>query len=498
MGQRREIFGETTKYLVATIVSGLLAIMQAFLIARVLGPYLFGAWTILMIILSYNVHAHFGLVHGMNKEMPYLRGKGEPEQAERARDNCFWAICIIAIVASIILIILSFALEDSLAPELIKGLRILAGVTFLRQIYIFLASLLRADKKFGTLSVFVTLFAALSILFVLLYFFTFTNKLYAAILALLSGYLLANAFVFFRTRYKFKLSLDRSVIKHLFITGLPLIFIDIGYILFVSIDRWMIAGMINQEHVGYYGVALAIANFLFTASSVLAAVLYPRMLERYGQTQDPKESRQLVYTPTIATAYLMVLACALACFVTPLLIHYIVPAYDPSSINPALILIIGVFFISVMTVSGNFLVSINKQNTILKLQAVAIPLSIGLNYGFIKWGLGIEGVAIATGITYLFYGTSIVVLGFRNLAENSKELLRQMLKLYLPFLAVLPLIYFLPRLFQIPYTGLGDDILAVAIQIAIFLALTTPLILYLNKVTGAFNLLRQIIRSKAG
>ena len=90
-------------------------------------------------------------------------------------------------------------------------------------------------------------------------------------------------------KYGFKLGLNLNLITRIFKIGLPLIIIQIGAILFISIDRWMIAGMIDQINLGYYGIGLTMANFLFAGASAVAFTLYPFMLERFGQTNDVQQ-----------------------------------------------------------------------------------------------------------------------------------------------------------------------------------------------------------------
>ena len=493
-GQAQKIISGSTHVLGGTIASSVLGMFRSLIIAEGLGPSLYGIWNILMVIFTYNSYVNLGLVSGMNKEMPYLRGKGDIAQAEKIKDNTFWAVSVIAAIVNILLIAASVVFQDHLPRGMVAAVCILAITNILFQLYNFLISLLRTDKAFGSLGLATILLSLTSLACVILFFKLLPNKLYGALSALLLGYFFVSIYIFSRMKYRVKLTLNLRLIMSIFKTGFPLIIIQIGAILFISIDRWMIAGMIDQINLGYYGIGLTMANFLFAGASTVAFTLYPFMLERFGQTNDARQSEKLVYTPIIVLSYLMGVTCTLIALVTPLLITYVLPAYIPG-INAAIILILGIYFISIMTISGNFLVSVNKQNNVLYIQMAVIPLSIVLNYALIKIGLGIEGVALGTATAYFFYGTGVIFLALRNFTRSYKDLLLKIGKIYFPFTVSLLAYLFLKLVFSGAHTSFKGDLFVTSLQVLVFLGPATLLAYHLNKTTGVIHILRDAIHA---
>ena len=493
-GQAHKIILGSTHVLGGTIASSVLGMFRSLIIAGGLGPSLYGAWNILMVIFTYNSYVDLGLVNGMNKEMPYLRGKGDAAEAEKVKDNTFWAVSIIATIINILLVAASVVFQDHLPGGMVAAVCILAITNILFQLYNFLICLLRTDKAFGLFGLANVLLSLTSLACVIVFFKFLPGKLYGALSALAVGYLLVSLYIVYRMKYRIRFTLNVRRVIGIFKTGFPLIIIQIGAILLISIDRWMIAGMIDQISLGYYGIGLTMANFLFAGASTVAFTLYPFMLERFGQTNDAGQSEQLVYTPIIVLSYLMAVACTLIALAVPLLITYVLPAYVPG-IHAAVILIFGIYFISIMTICGNFLVSINKQNIVLYVQMGLIPLSVVFNYALIKSGLGIEGVALGTAAVYFLYGTAIILVALRSFTRSYKELLLKTGKVYFPFVASFVVYLLLKAVFGSVHASLKDDLLVTALQISVFLGPAALLAWHLNRMTGVTHMLRDAIRA---
>ena len=419
------------------IISSIFNFFKTLIIAKMLGPATYGVYNILMVIFGYGISSHVGLVDGMNKQMPYLRGKGDFAGSEKVKDVTFWAVSGITVFFCLVLVIAALIFKSSLPSGLFGGLLILSIVILSSQIYIALTSLLRTDKKFGLLASNTVFLSICSLFFIFLFLMYHRNKLIGVLLGTLLGYFLSSLYILWKAKYKFKLSFDYSIIKNVFSIGFPLIIIQLGYSVLISIDRWMISGFFDKVNLGYYSIGITLNNFLYGAFSAVAFTVYPIMLEKFGKTNNPKSSEQLIFMSTMSLSYVLAIVCPAICFIIPPFIHYVLPAYSPS-INCMIILIMSVYFTSITSISGNFLVSINKQNEILKIQGLTIILCIILDYIFIKTGLGINGVAIATGITYFFYGTSIMITSFSNFTNDFSKLLVMIKKIYSPLLKIIP------------------------------------------------------------
>jgi O-antigen/teichoic acid export membrane protein len=474
------VVSDSLKYFIGTVTASVFLFLKGILIARILGPSWFGVWGILMIILSYNLHSHFGLIHGMNKRVPYLRGKGNVSEAKEIVDTSFWSIVSIGAILAILLFVFSFILSNRFSVEIIIGLRMLSLIIFLHQVYIYLISLLRIDKNFNLLSIVVAIFPIVSLGLTVVFFVLFDNKLIAALAGTLLAYVVSNIIIFLKTKYRFQFRVNTQLLKRIFMVGAPLIVINIGYSLFITIDRWMIARFIGEPQLGYYALGASMGQFLVTASSTVAFVVYPRMLERYGKSGEVAALKNLTIIPLFALSVLMAFICALYISVIPLFIKVVVPAYMPGLLAITLFGL-GAYFLCLVGIAGNFLISVDKQKYILFTQIGIIPFCLVVNYFLIKNGFGIQGVAVGMGVSFLLYSTTLISLMLGSFFKLSM-MLSNLVKLYVPFalnLSVLSGFYFIKHnYFQ------SNDINSLAVvftEVIILFLINLPFLVYFAK-----------------
>lgn len=479
-----------------TILSNIFNFLRTFIIARVLGPALFGNWNILMVIFTYGNYSHLGFLDGMNKYIPLLRGKADLKNAEHIKDVTFWIVVLATATFCLVLVILALTVKQvATVMPFNLGLLILVAVIVLAQLFAMLTSLLRIDKKFSLMAASPFLLSLFFLLAVLLLFRFYDNKLYGALLSMALSYLLVNLYIMYKGRYAFRPIWDFSAVKNIFWIGLPVIIIQITYGFFVSIDRWMIIGFIDQLHVGYYGLGITMSNFLFGAFSMVAFTTYPTMLEMFGRTGDHGASQKLIEQSSLALGYVLAVICPLCCFCIPFLVAYFLPAYLPG-IFSAVVLSLGAYFLSLTTIFGNYLVSVNKQWDVLKIQAVTIILCLALDFLFIKFGWGINGVAVATVLAYFFYSLFITSKVMRYFSFSLKEIVLKVNALYQPFFISLiilaPLMFFL----KLSFLNFWHDISIVFAQGLIFTVLLIAILWKTEQGKKVFRTLHNLTVSK--
>jgi len=423
----------------------------------------------------------------MNKQVPHLRGKGKEEHAKEIRNNTFWTVIAISFLLNILLVATAIVFRMHFPSGIIVAVCLLAGSNMAFQIFNYLICLLRTDKHFKTLSISNILFSFASLGCVLLYFGLFSNKLYGPLYGLLIGYTVSSVYIFYKSKYTIRFTVNRQLTVNTFGVGAPLIVIQVGAILISSIDRWMVAGMIGQIDLGYYGIGITMANFLFASASSVAFTLFPFMLEKFGQTQDEQQSESLVYTPILVLSYIMAVTCTFAALITPIIIKYGLPEFLPG-LNCAIILVLGIYFISIMTICTNFLASIDKQNLVLRVQLCVLPLSALLNFIFIVSGYGIVGVAYATASIYFLYSTIIITLALRSFEVKTSKLLMKLNRIYFPFFTCIVVYYFLTKMIHLPLSSFRKDMFASSIQVAVFSVIVVALGVHLNRMTGVVQI----------
>lgn len=484
--QRHKIITDSAKMFFANVVTAVTGIVRGIVIAGVLGPNNYGIWSIFNVIMSYVPYTHFGLLDGMTKQIPLLKGKGSFEHVKVMRDTAWSALMVITLVITVVMLSGSFIFQNRFSNEVVVGFRILACLIFFFQIFIFLTSYIRLDDHFSLLSISMGGQTVISLVLMLILFNTLSNKLYAALLALIVTYLIINAGILLTTKYDLKLKFDLSAIRSMVFSGLPIVIICIGNVLILSIDRWVVAGSLGRQELGFYGFAFTISNFLSLLPTSISFTLYTKMLHRYGQTNDPRSSEKFVYLPSLVVSYFMSLACVATAVVMPVFIRFALPAYA-KGIDTVVVLLMAGYFISTVSLFGNFLISVDKVRQVFIAQVVAILLNLAINITVVRLGYGIKGVAFGTGFSYLIYATLVIFFTQLNFHSKFKDIFLKIVELYLPFIIMLAVFL----IFKSVY-GENDNILIVGLQVLIISGFAILFMVFLNKKINFSELLKGV------
>ena len=87
-------------------------------------------------------------------------------------------------------------------------------------------------------------------------------------------------------------------------------------------------------------------------------------------------------------------------------------------LHPLWILLVGLIFLSLVGGVANFLNTVDKQIYYLSVQGVMLVVTLLLSVLFVKWGLGLRGVALAGSITYGFYALVLIFITIVILKKN--------------------------------------------------------------------------------
>jgi O-antigen/teichoic acid export membrane protein len=100
----------------------------------------------------------------------------------------------------------------------------------------------------------------------------------------------------------------------------------------------------------------------------------------------------------------------------------------------AQILLLGAYFVCLIRSGVNYLVAIDKQNTVLMNVLLSLGLNIGLCYVLVKAGFGIEGIAVGLSVSGIVLTTLIWRTVFKELKLFFAQQFRELFYLYLPFI----------------------------------------------------------------
>jgi len=492
MAHEKEIIRNTSIFTIARYSAYFFTILTGLIIAKVLGPASFGVYSALMLIVAYSQYSHFGLLFAMTKKVPFYRGKKQYSKVKETENIVFSGTMIIILFLSLVLIIASFFIRN-VSVDTINGLRIIAGIVILQQIFYFYQHYLRAEKKFSVMGKSLLVYSITYFIFIL--FFIFRLKLEGVFLSMFLAYFTVMIYFFRKGGFRVKIIIPNKILN-LIKVGFPLLTMGIITLFFISIDKIMIIKFMDKLQLGYYSFAAIVAGIVGFIPQSIGNITFPYLVERYGEKEDKAHIKNYLFQPTLILSYLMPIVIGLVFITAPVAIYYILPKYLPGII-PFKILICAAFFMSIALPASNFLITINKERKIILFQAISVILAIILNYIFIINGYGINGVAIATAISYLFYTLGIMIYSFNHYINNKFiDYAKFFAEIYIPFIYTI-LILALSNL--MPITGnLLRDILLTVLKLAVFLVLSIPLIWLANKKTGVIKIFLSLVFKRRG
>lgn len=88
--ERGQIIQDSARYLFATLAGQGFGLIRSVMIPVLLNPSQLGIWNLMNVVVGYGGNAHMGILHGMNKLIPMLRGQGALAEVEQIKDSAFW------------------------------------------------------------------------------------------------------------------------------------------------------------------------------------------------------------------------------------------------------------------------------------------------------------------------------------------------------------------------------------------------------------------------
>jgi O-antigen/teichoic acid export membrane protein len=309
-------------------------------------------------------------------------------------------------------------------------------------------------------------------------------ELYGLYITLIITALLNLIFMHLFAGYKVKLIIDKKKLLGLweiFRTSIPIVLVSLLYWVLGTLDRIMIGKMIGIAFVGFYSIPVMTKAYVGQLSS-FGTVLYPRLMEAYGEKKSAKEIEKYVIVPIRINAYILPSVLGAVFFIVPLLVRKILPEYIPG-ILAMQILLIGIFFETCRAQSFFFIIALKKQAKVIPIAVIAIGLNVLGNYILIKMGYGIYGVAAATAFVSFLSFLGIQIYAMRHFAMI-KDIIGFLVEIIIPLIYTAVVALFLER-----FLATGNvyyDVICKSLGLTFS---SVPLFLYIQKRTGIISLL---------
>jgi len=487
-----QIIKDSSKFISSVYLGNITGIITGIVTRKFLGPALMGIWSYIQVIQYYSNLGQLGILSAAERELPYYFGKKNQEKSEKIEGNAFFFTFLVGFVLFFGIVIYAFSVKSRVSAPYFYGLLTVAILAVGGQYGLFYTVLLRAHKSFSILSQAKVIFALTWLLLTLSLVIPF--KIYGIYLVAILVMFTNISFCYYKTRYPLTFNFDLKELKRLFVIGAPLILLSAGIISIKNIDRVFIANMLGPEQLGYYSIAIMASDYVFSIPSTFSIVMFPRFQESYALKDSIVDIQNFIDTPTQILAHFIAIIIGFAFLILPPMVMAILPQYL-EGILALKILLLGAFFISLTHMSSQFLITLNKQSYMVPLVFFVVAVGGLLDYLFIKWGYGINGVALGTGITnFLYY---FLILRYAMLHyTNIKNILKFMAGNLFPMFLVTGLLLIVTQLIPLDASSWFSLLINTLLRVILFGILCVPLLWHIDRKTGVMKRIFRIIREK--
>lgn len=449
------------RYLSSRIVSQLVSASIAFLRPRLLSPELFGLWTLLRLIPQYAIHAHLGIRTTLRVYYSLHIARQEDSQANDLVMAGILGSLLLDLLLGFLIVVVALAWNWNEIERF--GILSMALIVPLQGWQHSLFAVLKAQHRFdiiGRINYVEAILLFISTIALLPLF-----GIYGLISSLLITQILLN--IFLTQNASIRLRWPGELITktmNMISKGWHIMSLELAMVLVMTTDRFVVSTLLDTTSLGYYGVAIMIVSFLRNIPGTAREILEPRLMAEMADTDLTELLRLHCLQPTLNTAFLMPLLIGPVALATPLAIHWFLPNYQPA-VLPTQVLAFGVFFLALSIVLRSSVVAMGKDRIAAAFMPGIVGTNVALAWGAISLGMGLAGVAVASGASFLLLFLLFWLILRRKLAHTRTEDRDQLLWIIPVFsitCASLALIQTLP---------IDQGFLGTAVRIALFLAL---------------------------
>lgn len=364
--------------------------------AKTLGPELWGQWNILLLILMYASHYHLGLVNAFNREGPIFTD--DKKYFKAIKKSIFSAVTILLLSSALLIMPILLLLDyvDSITL-LLFTLYFISS-----QIYQWIETDFKVNIRFDRIAYYQIFKSAILIT---TSFYLINNY---QIDGLLLSLALSEIILIFLNRNSitgFTLKFDFPLIKKYLKIGFPIMVVGLTFMLIHTVDRLIIIRFFSDSELGVYSIATIIFQIMLVFPQILAMQFYPRMIRSYNK--DKTSIKKIYYSQLIISFMIVAPLTLCAFFLTPIVISNFLTQYIDAIIISK-ILIASILLLPVTFVSGSTFNILDLQTKYLFFQVLTILLNIFMSIIFINYNLGINGVALATFLSFLIYSLFLI------------------------------------------------------------------------------------------
>ncbi len=366
----------------SSLVSGLVAMVIGILIIGWISPSELGIWQSLSILQLYVPFLEMGIPNGLNRELPYLYGKGDTNkgvQYAQAAQSFMIAVALLFFIATILVTIVLFSIRYD--PKVIAGVTTVGLLVSVNAYQRYLTVTYRSAQSFVSLS-------KLYLYQIGIQIFLLPAVWYERYYGLLAySFLVPFGFTMlmhFSRPIKERPLFNLKLLKDLSAIGLPVF--AMGYFRGIanSFNRIVLLMKGGTMAVGLFTPVNAIGTLITMLPGVLGNFFFPKMNYLLGATDEPKKLWSIIININLIILLFSLPFIFGVWFTTPILIGEYFTEYE--SAIPAM-----------QIFSLNFLFS----GTLVSHNAIYTLKAYSLGYAFVGFELALRFICPYLAIHFL-------------------------------------------------------------------------------------------------
>lgn len=236
-------------------------------------------------------------------------------------------------------------------------------------------------------------------------------------------------------------SFDKTVLKSILISALPMAAIGMLGAFMVNVDLVMLGWLKTANEVGWYSAGQKIIMVLYTIPAIFAVAIFPA-LARAAENRDKETAKKILEKALTMSLLLAIPIAAGGLILAEPIINFLYGAEYLPSVIAFQILLIPLLIIFPGQTIGNFIVANDQQKKAAGYAAAASVGNVILCYLLIP-KFGIAGAAVATLTAQIFYNAMAWRLS-RRITDFS--VFRGLKKIIVGGLAMVPVAFLLNQL----------------------------------------------------
>lgn len=387
-------------------------------IAGKLGPYYFGIYSFLLLILNYFGNLNLGINHSLNVFLVHSKNK-EKESDDYIGNSLFIALCQILFVSFIYLLLLTINIEDFQRYDTKRYLIWIVLIASLGYFNTIFTTILRIKNKINAISI----IQSLEILidgFCVVFFIEETLIIGLLIGKIVSALSCCTIAIINKVLPKHKPNINIKIQYKLLEKGF-LLFIYNSCLAFITItNRTIIGNNYNVEDFGKFNFAYQLGNALISLGAALTFLIFPKVLDAFSTCNNREIDKILCeIEDSYISANHLLIYLSLPFFI---LLTMLMPKYSDGL--TAMNLISLVILITNHSFGySSLLIAKNQEKKCAIISFISFVINFVFAYMFVCYfKFPYDYAILSTLLAYFFFCTVMACIGHKMIEDNGNVL----------------------------------------------------------------------------